>query len=242
MGIATERIYMFLFLNLINVLWAYYYYKQTEDLTSSLIVLAIGFALCFLPATIHFIKNKYNKKWLTVSIGAAGIILALLFLSGSFIMICLDSVFDEKPITPKVQDYSSAIFGLTDKLYRIEHFPGKIPVNARNYYFHIGTNFDGYNISYLKFDINSSYIDNLLADYKDKIYKKIEYSQIDKEYRYLNSTFDIYDKENYQVFILKNEENDDDYTSGFVISKQKDRIIFFYANYDLRMPDYLKND
>ena len=56
---------------------------------------------------------------------------------------------------------------------------------------------------------------------EDKILKisKEEFKQLQKEYT---------------VYILKNENNDNNYTSGFIVSKKYKEIIFFYGNYNLK--------
>ena len=60
----------------------------------------------------------------------------------------------------------------------------------------------------------------------------IEYDKIDDYYKLIDDSFDIEDKSNTVVYILKDKNFDRDYTSGIITSKSNE-ILFFYINFNL---------
>ena len=139
------------------------------------------------------------------------------------------------PQYPTIQEYPQAIAKLSDKTYRTKHFPKDISPNMKNYLFITDADPRGWNIDYLSICADKEYISNLLKTQEHNILKKINFSEISMYYRYLEVSFDINTPDTYTAYILKNENNDDNYTSGMVISEEKNNIIFFYANFNLKI-------
>ena len=133
---------------------------------------------------------------------------------------------------PSIDNYKYDV-QLLSVTHRIKHFPKEIPTNARNYEFVIENSFDGYNINSLRFNTDREYIEKIKRENKTKIYKKVDFKEAEKYYRRINAHFELEDKEKYTLYVLKNENNDYAYTSGIIISEEKEDIIFFYANYCL---------
>lgn len=135
----------------------------------------------------------------------------------------------------------------SNKFYQVKHFPKIIPEDAENYNFYLGYNPRGFNVHYLSFNIDEEYIDSVLKNNKKNVAIKINYSDIEKYYHHLDIVMSVEDKilkiskeefkqlqKEYTVYILKNENNDNNYTSGFIVSKKYKEIIFFYGNYNLK--------
>ena len=137
---------------------------------------------------------------------------------------------------PPKEEYPYTIPILPFKKHRFQHFPSTLPDNSTNYFFEIEKDTHGYNFHHLSINTDKKYINNLLKKYKGKIADKINFAEIDNFYRDISREFDIYDKDEktFIVYILKNENSDEDYTSGFVISEELQQVIFFYANYNLK--------
>ena len=160
------------------------------------------------------------------------------FFTTSLTFICLFFMGLAESMDPKyptIQEYPQAISKLSDKTYRTKHFPKDISPNMKNYFFITNTDPRGWNIDYLSIYADKEYISNLLKTKEHNILKKINFSEISMYYRYLEVSFDINTPDTYTAYILKNGNNDDNYTSGMVISEEKNNIIFFYANFNLKI-------
>ena len=149
--------------------------------------------------------------------------------------------------TIKRKNYADEIDFLTKKRYQVKHFPKIIPEDAKNYNFYLGYNPRGFNVHYLSFNVDEEYIESVLKNNKNNVATKINYSDIEKYYHHLDIVKSVEDKkpkitkeefkqlqQEYIVYILKNENNDNNYTSGFIVSKKYKEIIFFYATYYLK--------
>ena len=134
------------------------------------------------------------------------------------------------------EEYPYIIKLLPFKKHRFQHFPNTLPNNTRNYFFKTESDPHGYNIHHLAIKTDKKYINNLLKKYENKIVDKINFAEISNYYRYIHMEIDKYTENPklYNVYILKNENNDNDYTSGFVISEEEQKVVFFYANYNLK--------
>lgn len=145
----------------------------------------------------------------------------------------LESLHEIKPIRSR---YSINIRRISSREHRIKHFPVDIPQNAKDYYFSIGeSGLDGDQISYLKFVADKNYIQSIIEENKNNIYEKLKFKTAGENYRYINNEFGIKekDKDNAWVYILKNENNDTHYTSGF-ITTDSNQIIFFFSNFNIK--------
>lgn len=191
----------------------------------------IIFILNFILSKIDNSKLKY-KKIFSVIFSIFSILTMLFFeFVGVFMLILFGA--NLKNIIPRKPFYPMYVQKMSENDYRIKHFPKKLPKNASKYYFEIEQDFFGYDIDYLKFKTDENYINKTIEENKDDIFETIEMDDINNSYKFIDSHFKIKDKENYTVYILKNENDDSRYTSGILTSKNND-ILFFYSNYSLR--------
>ena len=213
-------------------------FALSEDIISALKLLYDGFLPILILFLFKYISKVCKKTWVFIVLSLLSFIHVLIYLI--FLLLLLlasndptqDYVYEYK--SPPKEKYYEKISNITSRLYRIEHFPKEIPSNAENYFFKAEKSFDGFDIHYLKFNINDkNYFDQIIKNNKNKIYKKLEYNKVYKHYRDLEIGINIEENPNTTLYILKNQNNDLSYTSGFIISKADNLIVFFYANYCL---------
>ena len=233
--------YIFLFLFIINVLIGVFVFNKTEDTSTTLWAFGVGLFFC---SSIVLLFKVIFLKWKSVW-GIIGKIVLILFLSIlifilGFVGLILWDSMNEIKTNPPLKEYQTTLERLVypEYYYRIAHFPKKIPVGAKRYYFYIDKSFDGYSIHYLSFYIDDEFLNRTIQENSDNIYRKIKYSEISNYYRLLGYLFDVNDKRTYDVYILKNQEDDTRYTSGFVVSTVEHHIIYFYGNYNLKVYNY----
>lgn len=144
-----------------------------------------------------------------------------------------------------LKKYSYQITTLLNKKYLIQHFPMEIPDNAVNYNFKSEQSFFKRNVYYLSFSPDEKYLEKVIEKNKNNILKVVNYSQFYESYNHLQFELAIdnykkywekekykQEKQEYSVYILKNEKNEKKHTFGFVVSKKYNEIIFFYADFD----------
>ena len=192
--------------------------------------------LCFIPTfLLYFILKKINtkkkSKVLSILISIALLIVLIIYEFIGFVFFVFTQ--DLVSLEPTKFRYTGYLSKMSKNPYRIKHFPKVIPHGAKDYYFLIERDLRGYNIHYLKFKTDKKYIEDTLDKNKNDIYKKIKFKDISDYYRFINNYFDVKDIDNAFVYILKNENNDKNYTSGIVTS-QIGEIVFFYANFNLK--------
>ncbi len=214
--------------------------EQQESVSfSAIFILALPVILYIILRILLFIKNKAVK----ITVNILGLLLlpvSVLFYLYCFSAFIFGGMITSVPLTetPPVSEYSTKVKELTKKEYRIKHFPLNIPEKAQNYYFYVdGGGLHGYCINYLKFNTDDKYLDNVIKQNKDKMYKQLPLIKISEHYKDFDLIGDIpiTNKNKYTAYILKNENNDSFYTSGFLISKERNEIIYFYANYNLEI-------
>ena len=175
--------------------------------------------------------KKNNLKKIIICIISFLVFICITF--SVFIGYTTKGFFERNPDTPTKNEYPFVIKKYIDRYgNKIGFFPDTIPDNANDYYCLFEDNFDGYNIHHLRFKTDKKYIENTINKNKDKIYQKIEYDKIDDYYKLIDDSFDIEDKSNTVVYILKDKNFDRDYTSGIITSKSNE-ILFFYINFNL---------
>ena len=194
----------------------------------------------FLITTKHFLNTDKNTSHTIINIisilNSFFSIFWMLAVS-TFSFLCVGFMASANSEYPPIEDYSKKVIELsTPETYRTKHFPPSLPTNIKNYSFKIDHEPRGWCIDTLSFTTDKAYIKKLLNSQKDKIIKKINFSEIEKHYNHLHHNLEIENnvKNTYTVYILKNENNDEEYTSGFVISEELQQVIFFYANYNLK--------
>ncbi len=231
----------FLVLLLIDIAGNVIFYIKTNEFDTSVFFFSIGLIIAFIPLIIK--ENLFIESGKFVSrLYKTLIVLALsssIFVFGVFFLpkFSANTNINSYPHgSQPLKSYSASLSMLVypQYLYRIIHFPPKIPEGSKNYYFYIDNSFHGYNIHYLSFQIYDEYLDEIIKKNESNIYLKINYSEIHKYYKYLSNRFDIFDTSKYDIYILQNYNEDSDYTSGFLISKYYHHIIYFYANFDCR--------
>ena len=133
---------------------------------------------------------------------------------------------------PKLSDYPFVVKQLSKKKHRIAHFPADVPAGHDKYFFYVDSNKD-LQIHFLKFRIDISYINNYIVKNSPNVYQRISKDEIGKYYANLDVVFGLDNSWAYDFYILRNEPNDDNYTSGFVVSPEGEEIVFFYATKNL---------
>lgn len=214
-------------------------YMLNEDIISGIKLLFFGFLPLLMLFLFKCISKVCKKTWVFIVLSFSSLAYLLIYLIfllflflGTYNNATQDYVYEYK--SPPKEKYYEKISNITSRLYRIEHFPKEIPSNAENYFFKAEKSFDGFDIHYLKFNINDkNYFDQIIKNNKNKIYKKLEYNKVYKHYSDLEASINIEENPNTTLYILKNQNNDLSYTSGFIISKTDNLIVFFYANYCL---------
>lgn len=229
-------IYACIFFILNHIFGFFLLYKTLWDLfeytLDGLKYTLVGFIPFLICALIYFFLKKTNYKkspnGFFILIPPFFLFIWFFYAILSFFTISFDSPYINSHL---IKRYSFLSSKMTDETYRIKHFPNEIPKEAKDYYFHLEKSFRGYDIQYLKFRINESYIDKIIDENKDKIAHKLNRNNIDNYYKYVpyrNMNDDIH----CTIYILKNENNDDNYTSGIITSKTGE-ILFFYSNFNL---------
>lgn len=200
--------------------------------------------LTFFPLTFFFViqilllavenKNAIYKNVINI-IKWISVVLYIVYLPIVFFIYAMltDLTTTPEPDIPSIENYVEYRKKLPWMEYQITHFPTEIPSNATNYYFDIHHSGHKDTFGYLKFNIDKEYIDNFLNNNKNNILRKINFSEIGKYYGFINYYIKLDNKKDYDVYILKKYHFCKDYTSGFIISKSKDEIIYFYADSDL---------
>ena len=224
-------------LSLIHLIFSLVYCRNIffeKNCFYEIIYAIVGFLIIFF---LNFILSKLKNsklKYKKVFVVCFSIFSVLAMLVFEFVYsVIVFFVFNLKDIIPRKPFYSMYISKMSDDYYRIKHFPKKLPRHSSKYYFELEQDFFGYNTNYLKFKTDEEYINKTIEENKDDIYKTIKLEDIYLQYKFIDSHFNIKDKENYTVYILENHNDDSRYTSGFLTSKNGD-IIFFYSNFDLR--------
>lgn len=174
-------------------------------------------------------KNS-DKKALKVTTKIIGTVLTFLF----FIVLEFAILWDMPYIQmePSLSQYKNSVQKLKE-LYNksdLSYFPTEIPQNATNYYFYVGRNFDGYNIYYLKFDVDKQYISDLIKKYNN------EFSTIGTKNELYKKGLDIDINElqnDYKMYLLKQRSVDscNNCKYGFAINQEDNTIYIFFQNY-----------
>jgi len=238
--------FLFNYMNILIFVSLYYGFFMIrvlgqKPLSHLFFIIVIAYTPILILLILKYVMYKFKKKWVVIVSNIFGTIfvffyvlyiilgtMALGFASG----ISDINLFDTK--TPAIEEYYDVMSNTTDKPYQIKHFPVKIPEKAYNYYCERENDPRGFNIHYVKFNIDDKYLNEIIKQNQKNINEKINMADINQYYRYIDLRLKLEDEEKYDAYILKNENSDDTYTSGFVISKEKHEIIFFYANYNLK--------
>jgi len=185
----------------------------------------------------RIIENKYIRRLIKIIVY---IVAAFLVVLGQ--LLCLISAVGEGiRIEEDKERYGHHIskFERSIKSYRTKHFPSKLPSPISDYHFiPYGGNLDhkvGYNFFiYVRFTEYGNYADNTLEKNKSNIYSINEWDKYNQ--------FDMIEtetpKDKYDLYILKNEHNDNGYTSGIMVNKKTHEIVFFCLNEDMLKPEY----
>ena len=116
----------------------------------------------FILLFIKFIslKYKWNKKLINI-------ITVIFIINAIFYWLIIECIKHIQYFPSKI-NYKNSLNALKKKdgIERLAHFPEKIPPNARNYFMQVENSFDGYNMNYLSYDIDKSYIDEMFNNYK----------------------------------------------------------------------------
>ncbi len=205
-----------------------------ETVVQNASIILIG----LIPVLICHFLSKWVKKTTNIFVKICSILLSafLLLILPIYALIGLFNcalICDDPPINPYNKSrYEVMLSKMPSAKERAKHFPHRIPKDAKDYYFLREWSFSGYNVHYLKFSTNENYINKIINDNKDKIVHKLNSNNVDDYYKFVPYRA-LSDSANCTIYILKNENNDNDYTPGIITSKSNE-ILFFYSNFDLK--------
>ena len=131
-------------------------YTLSEDIISAIKLLYDGFLPVLILFLFKYISKVCKKTLVFIVLSLLSFTHVLIYLI--FLLLLLlasndptqDYVYEYK--SPPKEKYYEKIYNITSKVYRIEHFPKEIPLNAENYFFKAEKSFDGFDIHYLKFN------------------------------------------------------------------------------------------
>lgn len=182
-------------------------------------------------ALFKIIFQKYNWSFIVrLIIKIIGCILAVIFLL--FIEFGILFTMPFTTSEPSIKQYKNSIVAL-QKLYKksdLSYFPDKIPQDATNYYFFVGTSFQGYDTYYLRFNAGETYLNDLIEKYRN------DFSIIGKKNELYNKrlSIDINEIEDNDIIYLLKQRNSKDCDNckfGFTINENDNRVCFFFQNY-----------
>ena len=192
--------------------------------------------LPLIPVILFFIKIKFTKyiknSIAQLIMNIAGCVFLVLFLL--FIEIEILLTLPYTTTEPSIKQYKNSLLAFQKSYWQcdLSYFPDEIPQDATDYYFYIGTDFHGYNVYYLKFNIDETYVKNLIKKYKDDILeigtKDVLYKKgLDIRINDLNN--------NFQIYLLKQHcmNSCERCKSGFVINENdiNKSVYFFFQNF-----------
>ncbi len=205
-----------------------------EAMIWNMVIFLIGLVFIF---ACHFLLKCVNKTT-DIDTRICSILLSIILLFILLIYMCAGfqkctNINSDPPINPYNKSrYKAMLSKMPSAKERAKHFPHGIPKDAANYYFFRDRSFFEDKEHYLKFSANENYINKIINDNKDKIVHKFNLNNISDYYKFV--PYDgLNDSANCTIYILKNENNDNDYTSGIITSKSNE-ILFFYSNFDLK--------
>ncbi len=201
----------------------YFYSIHLQNSTSTynkLYSLAIltGCIICF----ILYKKIRKMKRVIYYTI--------LMFIISLIFYKCEFSYFTSDSIGECAHGYCSFLSYLTSEnnKYNIAHLPKTLPKNVTNYKSFYDWSAIEENNDYARFNCDLEDIEKIIDDNRKNIKDEMPYN----EYNELSSSridFKVEDKEKYNIYIMKNSNDNDNYTSGIVASKEKKEIIFFFV-------------
>lgn len=208
------------------------YHDKTGSISSNFVIFLV--IVNFIPTLIFLgvglIAKKFN--WKKVTNICVNVLLSLLtilyFLFISLGITAAAFFWDTTPKEPTIENYQSELYKIKARYAPgFDHFPMVLPNNISNYYFYIENSFDGYDTHYLKFNTDSSYINN---EFKNKCNNQtISKEQVNEDnyISYYTTRFD----DATQYCILHKRTPDEHYTNGIATNNTRNTIYYFYANY-----------
>lgn len=180
-----------------------------------------------------FIKifQKFNKNnTLKILIKVIVSLFSILFLFFLEIGILFDMPFTTTE--PSIKQYKNSIKKL-QSLYSkndLSYFPDKIPQDITNYYFRIGTAFDGYNNYYLRFNTNKEFLNTLIDKHKNDFYIVGTLKELNDK----GLNIDVYEiNDNCTIYLLKNRSkgNCQNCKYGFAVNEIDKAVYYFFQNF-----------
>ena len=139
------------------------------------------------------------------------------------------SFWDTTPIEPKIKNYKSELSKIKSqyKNQAFNHFPQTLPNDIEDYYFYIENSFDGEDTHYLRFKINSKYVNNEL---KQKCINPIITRRELNNMYVLASNSPIYEGTS-QYCLLHTKRDNGRYITGIATNDEHSLIYYFVKNY-----------
>ena len=137
--------------------------------------------------------------------------------------------WDTTPTEPKIKDYKSELRKIKSQYENPEfdHFPQTLPNDIEDYYFYIENSFDGEDTHYLRFKINSEYVNNEL---KQKCINPIITRRELKNMDVIASNSPIYEGTS-QYCLLHAKHDSGRYITGIATNDEHSLIYYFVKNY-----------
>ncbi len=216
----------------------------SDDYTTLSDILGFTFIPLFpvlLILLISFIATKTYAKHPKITKIITGTIITLILLLQvliSFFVFSIESAFNNKHYD-KPQSYIQALHSI-HRPRCIEHFPERIPPNARNIKMKKYENsWFGSEEIFLKFDIDEKYIENELKKYKFVYIENAETTEHAFAKYLLNEADVPYEQEkNFTFYIINDKQSEVPpqnkflYHYGIITNDNKTTIIYYYINPD----------
>lgn len=180
---------------------------------------------------IQIIKLIFQKfKWnMNICLAICGSMMYIAIIFIGFTIFAGMAFWDTTPTEPKIKNYKSELRNIKSqyKNPEFDHFPQTLPNDIEDYYFFIENSFDGEDTHYLRFKINSEYVNNEL---KQKCINPIITQKELKNMDILASNSTIYEGTS-QYCLLHTKHDSGRYITGIATNDEHTLIYYFVKNY-----------
>ncbi len=226
------------------IFYCIYFFYSIEIVLKGLFLLTpvlLVALICFI-VTKTFLK--YPKTTKIISAILMTITIGYFQIFAYVVAFACASIFTLEPVYNTIDKYEEALQA-SNKQICIQHFPKKIPKNAKNIQFlRRYNNWFGSEEIYLKFDIDKNYIENELKKYKFNYKEGVEADNAEPTlFRHHDNILvemgiPYKKREGFTFYIIHDYESETPrqnyflYYYGIAVNKSKTTIVYFYENPD----------
>lgn len=180
---------------------------------------------------IQIIKLIFQKfKWdMNICLAICGSMMYIAIVFIGLTIFAGMAFWDTSPTEPKIKNYKSELRKIKSQYENPEfdHFPQTLPNDIEDYYFYIENSFDGEDTHYLRFKINSEYVNNEL---KQKCINPMITRRELKNMDVIASNSPIYEGTS-QYCLLHTNHDSGRYITGIATNEAHSLIYYFVKNY-----------